>query len=204
MSHFLISIAATVGVLSAVAPPTDDFKREGAGKSRDAKSALEGKKPPKLQVENWVNTDGKKLRLEDLAGKVVILDFWGVWCGPCRKSMPHLKDLYAEHKKDGLAVIGIHTTRSGGKMADFVKENELTWPIAVDIEKKTVTAFRVDSFPDYYLIDRAGNLRVADLQNGDLDRAVGILLAEDPPDKNDKTKTPHKPDKKSKNKEPRP
>jgi thiol-disulfide isomerase/thioredoxin len=129
-------------------------------------------------VKDWLNTDGKALKLEDLKGKVVVLDFWGTWCPPCRAAMPHLKELYHKHKDDGLVVIGIHTTNGGEKMEAFVKEQKLDWPIALDVDAKTVKAFHVDSYPDYYLIDRAGNLRVADLVNGDLDRAVGILLKE--------------------------
>lgn len=63
-------------------------------------------------------------------------------------------------------------------MEAFAKANEIGYPIAADVDGKTVAAFAVDSFPDYYLIDRAGNLRVADLANGDLERAVGVLLSE--------------------------
>ncbi len=66
-------------------------------------------------------------------------------------------------------------------MAAFAEEQGIDYPIAIDVEERTKTAFAVDSFPDYYLIDRAGNLRVADLANGDLDRAVELLLAEEPP-----------------------
>ncbi|MCH7727397.1 MAG: TlpA family protein disulfide reductase [Planctomycetes bacterium] len=158
----------------------EDFKREGTGEKRVKKDEIEGKTPPALQVDNWQNTDGKALSLTDLKGKVVVLDFWGVWCPPCRRAMPHLKELYERHKNDGLVVIGVHTSSQREKMADFVKQENLTWPIAADIDGETVKAFRVDSFPDYYLVDRAGKLRVADLQNGDLDRAVKILLGEKP------------------------
>lgn len=66
-------------------------------------------------------------------------------------------------------------------MAGFAEEQGIDYPIAIDVEDRTKKAFRVDSFPDYYLIDRAGNLRVADLANGDLDRAVEVLLAEEAP-----------------------
>ena len=159
----------------------DDFKREGTGEKRTQKDALENKAPPELAVKGWINTDGKDLQLSDLRGKVVVMDFWGVWCGPCRQAMPHLKELLAKHREDGLAVVGIHTTSRGDQMADFVKEQELPWPVAVDVDRKTVTAFRVDSYPDYYIIDRAGKLRVADLQNGDLDRVVELLLKEKAP-----------------------
>jgi peroxiredoxin len=97
--------------------------------------------------------------------------------------MPHLKELHERYKDQGLVIVGLHTTNQGEKMADFVKEQALPWPVAVDIGNKTTSAFKVDSYPDYYLIDRAGRLRVADLQNSDLERAIKILLAEKPPPK---------------------
>jgi thiol-disulfide isomerase/thioredoxin len=159
------------------AGPKEGFERERrAGDT--SKDELEGKSPPELQVTGWLNTDGKELKLAHLKGKVVVLDFWGVWCGPCRAAMPHLKELYEKHKDEGLEVIGVHTTMRGEDAAAFVEEQELPWPVAIDVEKKTVEAFRVDSFPDYYIIDRAGELRVADLANRELDRVIEILLKE--------------------------
>ena len=61
------------------AAPRDDFKREGNAKKRALKDPLEGKAPPPLSVVQWMNTKGKSLSLPDLAGKVIILKFWGVW-----------------------------------------------------------------------------------------------------------------------------
>ena len=75
-------------------------------------------------------------------------------------------------------IIGVHTKNASDKMADFVKQQGIDYPVAVDSEGKTKTAFRVDSYPDYYLIDKSGKLRVADLANRDLDRAIKVLLAE--------------------------
>jgi hypothetical protein len=92
--------------------------------------------------------------------------------------VPHLKELVEKHKADGLVVLGVHTTGSGEKMKDYVAEAGITWPVAVDVDNQTTTAFAVDSYPDYYVVDRAGNLRVADLQNAAVDAAVAKLLAE--------------------------
>lgn len=157
--------------------PKDDFRRER--REGDAsKDELEGKTPPELHVKDWVNTEGKDLKLSGLKGKVVVLDFWGVWCGPCRAAMPHLKELYAKHREEGLVIIGVHTTNEGEKAAEFVQEQEIPWPVAVDVEKQTVQAFHVDSYPDYYVIDRKGDLRIADLANTELDRVVEALLKE--------------------------
>ena len=158
--------------------PKDDFKREGSEAHRADVDPLEGKAPPTLLATNWLNTNGKPVKFEDLKGKVIVIDFWGTWCGPCRAAIPHLKELYSEHKKDGLVIIGIHTTRGSEEMAALVKEKDIPWPIAADDGGKTIRAYKVDSYPDYYLIDRSGKMRVADLANADLERVVKILLKE--------------------------
>ncbi|MCH8275225.1 MAG: hypothetical protein IH851_10585 [Armatimonadetes bacterium] len=75
---FVAAILACLG-MAATAGVQDDFKREGDAAARAKKDPLEGKAPPKLQVTNWMNTGGKELKLKDLKGKVVVLDFWGVW-----------------------------------------------------------------------------------------------------------------------------
>lgn len=67
------------------------------------------------------------------------------------------------------------------RMAAFAKEKGINYPIAIDTKGETVKAFAVDSFPDYYVIDRAGKLRVADLANSELDRVVAQLLKEKVP-----------------------
>ncbi len=95
--------------------------------------------------------------------------------------MPHLKELHAAKKDQGLVLIGIHSTNGGDKMKAFVEKKEIAYPVAVDKDGATVKAFGGNSYPDYFVIDRAGNLRFADLANSELDRAVDLLLAEDGP-----------------------
>ncbi len=92
-------------------------------------------------------------------------------------------ELARRYEDQGLVLIGIHTKNKGDQMAAYAKKVEINFPIAVDSDGKTVKAFAVNSYPDYYLIDRAGKLRVADLANGDLERAVKVLLAEKVPKK---------------------
>jgi len=96
--------------------------------------------------------------------------------------VPHLNKRHAENKDKGLVLIGIHSTRGGDKMKSFVEEQKIAHPVAIDSEGKTVAAFGGNSYPDYFVIDRAGNLRFADLADRELDRAVTALLAEAPPE----------------------
>jgi hypothetical protein len=78
----------------------------------------------------------------------------------------------ARYKDQGLVLIGVHTTKGSEKMAAFAKDVGIDYPIAIDINKQTISSFAVDSYPDYYVIDRKGNLRFADLGNADLERAI--------------------------------
>jgi peroxiredoxin len=150
--------------------------REGEGDHRKQLDAMEGKAPPALQVKNWIN--GEEMKLADLKGKVVLLDFWATWCGPCIAAIPHTNELATKHKDKGLVIIGVCHPRDVEKMAATVKEEGIKYTVAADPEGKTIAAFKVNGFPDYYLIDRSGNLRIADCKNASVDEAVEALLAE--------------------------
>ena len=79
MSKILPLLVGALLALPAPAQKRDGFQREGNAKARVAKDRLEGRTPPPLQVSGWLNAPKKGLRLADLRGKVVVLDFWGVW-----------------------------------------------------------------------------------------------------------------------------
>ncbi len=149
---------------------------EGDADQRERFAGLEGYAPPALAVGNWINSEG--LTLADLKGKVVLLDFWATWCGPCIGSIPHTNELRAQYAKDGLIVIGVCNTRGGEHMAQTASDHQIEYPIAVDINGQTDEAYHVNGYPDYYLIDRTGVLRIADCKNGSVDDAVQALLNE--------------------------
>ena len=128
-----------------------------------------------------MNADGAEPVLPELRGKVVLLRIWATWCGPCRKSVPDVKRLHSTYRERGLEVIGIHTTRGGENAAAFVRENAIPWPVGIDDADRTAEALgAVAGKPDYYLVDRAGTLRFADIVAADLERALKLLLDEPP------------------------
>lgn len=92
--------------------------------------------------------------------------------------MPHLKELVQKHENDGLVVIAVHSDKDADKMRDAVEELGMTWLVAQDGDRKIMSAYHGDSYPDYYLVDRKGVLRFADLANSEVDRAVEFLLSE--------------------------
>lgn len=95
--------------------------------------------------------------------------------------MPHLNQLHAQYKDDGLVLIGVHTKKSGGSAAAFVEAKGIQYPVCVDSSGTTVRSFRANSFPDYFVIDRNGVLRYADLSNTHVDAVVKKLIAEPAP-----------------------
>jgi thiol-disulfide isomerase/thioredoxin len=102
--------------------------------------------------------DGKKLRLQDQTGKVVLLDFWGVWCGPCREVVPDLVSVYERHVNEPFVIIGISSDSPGnaGQLRDFVSMNRMKWPQVHDLNQDVIHTYAVNVYPTYVLIDGDG------------------------------------------------
>jgi peroxiredoxin len=105
-------------------------------------------------------SEGEYIALDDLRGKVVLLDFWGTWCPPCVASVPALRSLNKKYAKDpSFVMIGISTDSEEEKWRTFTAENKMVWPQYRDRDHKVVRAFDVHAFPTYILIDPEGIVR---------------------------------------------
>jgi len=102
--------------------------------------------------------DGQTLRLHDQTGKVVVLDFWGVWCGPCRDAVPDLVALHDRHVNEPFAIIGISSdsANNAGQLREFVSLNRMKWPQVHDLNQEVIHKYAVNVYPTYVLIDGDG------------------------------------------------
>ncbi len=117
---------------------------------------LPGTAPPEIDAASWLNTP-EGLPWEKLRGKVVLLDFWGTWCGPCVKKIPEVEKFAKKYAGRDLVVIGIHSEQGSETCEEFVAKNGITFPIAID-SGKTAERFAIDSWPSVFLIDKMGKV----------------------------------------------
>ena len=127
--------------------------------------------------------DGAPFDLASLAGKPVIINFWGPSCVPCRDEFPLFQAKLVEHAADGLAIVGILTDDPPQAARDFVTAYHATWPTVVDPDKSIKTAYRVAARPQTYFVDRSGVLRsiqIGELTDTDFERQYARIAAAAP------------------------
>jgi thiol-disulfide isomerase/thioredoxin len=103
--------------------------------------------------------EGQEVTLASLKGKVVLIDFWATWCGPCRESIPHLVDLYKSYREKGFEVVGISVDKGEAEVVRrFSKAMGIPYPILIASEEVTRN-YAVTALPTTILVDRKGRIR---------------------------------------------
>ena len=126
--------------------------------------------------------DGEYVSLEDLRGKVLLLDFWGAWCPPCVASVPALRDLQKRFAKEPqFKMISVSNDGDEAKWRGFIDKNQMVWTQYLDRDHHIVRAFEVNKYPTYILIDAEGIIRFREISSswehtGDLPEAIKKYL----------------------------
>ena len=158
-----------------------DAKMAEAAKGMIAKRTVMAElrtKPVELQ---FTTVDSKDVDLALMRGKVVLVDFWASWCGPCIAEMPNVVSTYGKLHPKGFEILGISLDQDKDKMQEAMKKHGMVWAQYFDGEgwkNKISSKYGIDSIPATWLIDKKGMLRASGLRGEALAQAVAKLLAE--------------------------
>jgi peroxiredoxin len=135
-----------------------------------------GNEAPELMLPMPNN---KELALSSLRGKVVLIDFWASWCGPCRKEMPNVKKAYEKYKNKGFEIYGVSLDKERAAWIEAISEDGLTWPQVSDLkfwQSEAAQIYAVQSIPYTVLIDRDGKIVATELRGAELDKKLAEIL----------------------------
>jgi thiol-disulfide isomerase/thioredoxin len=99
---------------------------------------------------------GQEQNLGSYAGKVVFLNFWATWCGPCRAEIPSMEELYLKLGDEGFVIIAVNSQEAGEQVADFVENIGMSFPVLLDTDGRVGAAYSIRAIPTTYIIDPQG------------------------------------------------
>ncbi|WP_125723717.1 TlpA disulfide reductase family protein [Flavobacterium ustbae] len=120
------------------------------------------------------NLEGKEIKLSDYRGKVVVLDFWATWCGPCKASFPKMQGLVEKYKDKDVQFLFVNTWEKGkneeiyNNVSKFISEKKYTFNVLLDDKAQVVENYKIDGIPTRIVIDKTGKILVSDYSNTDI------------------------------------
>ncbi len=102
---------------------------------------------------------GGNVRLKDLRGKVVMINFWATWCAPCRKELPLLNDLYNKYKSKGFVLLGVNIDDKSAPAKKMIKELKINFPVLFDNNQSTSESYDLQAMPSTFILDKNGIIR---------------------------------------------
>jgi thiol-disulfide isomerase/thioredoxin len=123
--------------------------------------------------------DGQKLSMDELQGKVVLLDFWASWCGPCREALPHIRSIAAKFHDEPLVVLSVNLDTDENKWRSFVAENKMTWPqcFGAGFPGEMARMFGVNAIPHTFTIDADGIVQDEKIGDASIEGKLKKLIA---------------------------
>lgn len=135
-----------------------------------------GQVAPEIEL---ADTDGKLIKLSAFRGKVVLIDFWASWCGPCRKEMPNVVKAYAKYKGKGFEIFGVSLDKEKVNWVEAIKTDGITWPQVSDLQQwssSVVSLYAIQGIPYTVLLDKEGKIIAKNLRGDELDKKLAEIL----------------------------
>ncbi len=144
----------------------------------ELQNVSEGKPAPEIVGKDL---DGRPMKLSDYRGKVVVLVFWGSWCGPCMAAVPHERELTEKYQGKPFTILGVNCNEKADAAKKTVEREKMAWPHWYDGEElggPIVEKYHVRGYPTLFVIDREGIIRRKNVMGEELDKAVEELMKE--------------------------
>jgi thiol-disulfide isomerase/thioredoxin len=147
----------------AMVPASDRMRIRAERFSDDPHLATLAMAPP----FRMVTSEGEELQLDDMNGKVVLLDFWATWCGPCKQTLPEIARIAKDYANDPtLVVISVSQDADANAWKTFIQQNNMTWPQYRDANNALGSAYGVSAIPHFFTIDTNGILKTEQVGTG--------------------------------------
>jgi cytochrome c biogenesis protein CcmG, thiol:disulfide interchange protein DsbE len=129
------------------------------------------------QVSNdsTIAAPGETFTLADLRGQIVIVNFWGSWCAPCRTEAPDLQAIYEDYSDQGVVLVGVNWLDVEREALAFIEEFGLTYPNGPDVGERIANRYNIQGAPENFIINREGVVEEAVIGSVDYDRLASIL-----------------------------
>ncbi|HLK04796.1 MAG TPA: redoxin domain-containing protein [Candidatus Acidoferrum sp.] len=156
--------------------PPDDPQRQRAVRYLARPELVRAKMVPPFTV---TTLDGKKLSMDDLQGKVVLLDFWATWCAPCREALPHMQQVAKKFKDEPLVILSVSLDSNEQAWKDFIEKHEMTWLHYRDggFTGPISRMFAVNAIPHTFTIDTDGVLQEEHIGDASIEGKLKKLIA---------------------------
>lgn len=178
----LVALVLVATLAVAVARHTDAsaLRDRSAPVATERDLAVEADSAPPVVPDGWLNTPG--IAPDDLVGKVVLYEFWTFGCSNCRAVLPHVKAWAERYGPEGLVVVSIHTPEFDHEadpeaVADFVRDEAISFPVALDPDRSVWRAFGNHYWPAFYLHDGQGRRRLTHFGEGSYDQTEDAIRA---------------------------
>jgi peroxiredoxin len=128
---------------------------------------------------NLTSPDGNEIALSSFKGKIVLIDFWASWCGPCRKEMPNVVKAYAKFKGKGFEIYGVSLDNDKGRWIEAIAKDGITWPQVSDLKQwgsDVVKLYNIQGIPYTVLLDKEGKILAKNLRGEELEKKLGEVL----------------------------